>query len=111
MSAADAVDPEEAFVASLSSCHMLWFLNLAALAGFIVDSYEDSATGTMGRNAHGKLAMLDVVLHPIVTFAAEACPSAEQFAALHHRAHDECYLAASVLTDVRCEATMRTSAG
>jgi organic hydroperoxide reductase OsmC/OhrA len=108
MSATDAVDPEEAFVASLSSCHMLWFLNLAALAGFVVESYEDDARGTMGRNANGRLAMLEVALHPVVTFAASACPTPEAFDALHHRAHDECYLAASVLSEVTCVPAMRT---
>jgi len=108
MSATDAVDPEEAFVASLSSCHMLWFLNLAALAGFVVNSYEDDARGTMGKNASGKSAMLEVALHPVVTFAASACPSSDVFDTLHHQAHAECYLAASVLTDVRCTPSLRT---
>jgi organic hydroperoxide reductase OsmC/OhrA len=108
LSASDAVDPEEAFVASLSSCHMLWFLNLAALAGFVVESYDDAAMGTMGHNAAGRMAMLEVVLHPVVTFAGASCPSPEAFDALHHQAHDSCYLAASVVTVVRCESTLRT---
>jgi len=97
------VDPEEAFVASLSSCHMLWFLDLAARRGFVVDRYVDQAVGTMARNAAGRLAMTRVVLRPAVTFAAGAKPDAGTFAALHHEAHEQCFIANSVTTDVRCE--------
>lgn len=99
-----AVDPEEAFVASLSSCHMLWFLSIAATAGFVVDQYEDTAEGTMARNAEGKLAMTEVVLRPHVTYAG-AAPTPEQDAALHHEAHEECFIAQSVKTVVRTEPT------
>ena len=102
LSAADAVDPEEAFVAALSSCHMLTFLYLAAKRGFVVDAYEDRAVGVMAKNAAGRLAMTTVTLRPEVTFVG-AAPSDEQLAALHHAAHDECYIANSVTTDVRCE--------
>jgi organic hydroperoxide reductase OsmC/OhrA len=69
LSTADAVDPEEAFIASLASCHMLWFLSIAAKHGFVVDSYRDEATGVMAKNAEGKLAMTEVTLRPRVTFS------------------------------------------
>ena len=102
-SADDAVDPEEAFVASLASCHLLWFLSLAASAGFVVERYLDEADGVMARNAAGKLAMTVVTLRPRVRFAAGAAPDAAAFERLHHRAHDECFIANSVRTEVRCE--------
>jgi organic hydroperoxide reductase OsmC/OhrA len=98
-----AVDPEEALVASLSSCHMLWFLNLAASAGWRVDDYSDAAVGVMGRNAVGKMAMLTVTLRPRISFSGEARPSRADITQLHHRAHAECFIANSVTTDVRCE--------
>jgi organic hydroperoxide reductase OsmC/OhrA len=99
----DAVDPEEAFVASLSSCHMLWFLSLAAKAGFAVDRYSDVAEGVMAKNAEGKLAMTKVTLRPDVTFAGERLPSESEINALHHKAHDECFIANSVRTEVLCK--------
>lgn len=108
MSDPAAVDPEEAFVASLSSCHMLWFLDLASRADFIVDEYRDAATGTMAKNADGKLAMTLVVLNPEVVFVGRQ-PTAEEFSQLHHRAHEECFIAASVKTEVRCEPRMRAA--
>jgi organic hydroperoxide reductase OsmC/OhrA len=97
-----AVDPEEMFVASLASCHMLWFLSLAAQAGYRVDRYTDDATGTMARNAEGRLAMTLVTLRPRVAFDG-AAPDAAALHTLHHRAHDECFIANSVKTEVRCE--------
>jgi organic hydroperoxide reductase OsmC/OhrA len=100
---AQAVDPEEAFVASLSSCHMLWFLSIAAQRGFCVDRYVDAATGVMSRNAAGKLAMTRVTLRPDVAFASERLPTREEIVAMHHAAHDECFIANSVTTDVACE--------
>ncbi len=103
LSTAAAVDPEEAFVAALSSCHMLWFLSIAAKRGVVVESYRDEASGVMARNAAGRLAMTRVTLHPRVAFAAARRPSAEQHAAMHHEAHEQCFLASSVKTDVRCE--------
>jgi len=102
-SKAAAVDPEEAFVASLSSCHMLWFLSIAARARFCVDSYVDDAVGVMARNAEGKYAMTVVTLRPKVAFAGERLPTPEQIAALHHKAHEQCFIANSVKTEVRCE--------
>jgi organic hydroperoxide reductase OsmC/OhrA len=104
-----AVDPEEAFVASLSSCHMLWFLSIAAKRGFTVDQYRDAAVGTMGRNAAGKEVMLEVRLRPAVTFAGERIPSSDEHAALHHDAHEECYIANSVTTTVRCEPQLHSA--
>ncbi len=98
-----AVDPEEAFVASLASCHMLWFLSLAAEAGFVVDRYRDEASGRMGRDADGRIAMLEVVLRPRVTFAGARSPGENAHRELHHRAHDACFIANSVRTAVRCE--------
>ena len=98
-----AVDPEEAFVASLSSCHMLWFLSLAAQRKFCVESYVDEALGIMGRNAVGKLAMTQVTLRPQVVFVGDPMPSDDEIAAMHHEAHDECFIASSVTTEVRCE--------
>ncbi len=96
-----AVDPEEAFVVSLSSCHMLWFLGLAAKAGFRVDRYVDEAEGVMDRNAEGKLAVTVVTLHPVVDFSGEKLPSRGELEHLHHRAHEECFIANSVRTEVR----------
>lgn len=97
-----AVDPEEAFVASLASCHMLWFLAIAAKRRFVVDRYRDEASGVMTRNASGRLAMTEVTLRPLVRFSGRQ-PTADEHAAMHERAHDECFIAASVLTLVRVE--------
>ncbi|WP_431273326.1 OsmC family protein [Variovorax ureilyticus] len=98
-----AVDPEEAFVASLSSCHMLWFLSIAAKRGFCVERYVDRAVGRMGANAAGKIAMTVVTLRPEVQFSGGRLPSAAQIEEMHHAAHDECFIANSVKTEVRCE--------
>lgn len=103
MSVAAAVDPEEAFVASLSSCHMLWFLSIAARRGFIVDSYQDHAIGIMGKDATGRLAMTRVTLRPGTEFSGARHPTADDVLAMHHEAHDQCFIANSVKTDVRCE--------
>jgi organic hydroperoxide reductase OsmC/OhrA len=104
-SVAEAVDPEEAFVAALSSCHMLWFLSIAAKRGFAVERYRDEAVGVMAQNAEGKLAMTRVTLRPAVTFGGEKRPSAAEHEAMHHEAHEECFIANSVRTEVRCEPT------
>ncbi|HWP13398.1 MAG TPA: OsmC family protein [Ramlibacter sp.] len=97
------VDPEEAFVASLSSCHMLWFLSIAANGGYCVDRYTDNAQGVMARNAAGKIAMTRVTLRPEVVFSGGKQPTREQLDELHHKAHEECFIANSVTTEVRCE--------
>ena len=103
MSDASALDPEEAFVSSLSSCHMLWFLTMAVKRKFRVDRYFDAATGVMEKNAEGRVAMTVVTLHPEVTFSGERQPSREELDKLHHDAHEACFIANSVKTDVRCE--------
>ena len=100
---ASAVDPEEAYVAALSSCHMLWFLSLAAVKGFVVESYEDDAIGHMREVRPGREAVTEVVLRPSVKFDPAHAPDATQLAALHHDAHDHCFLANSVSTEIRIE--------
>ncbi|MEE3650465.1 MULTISPECIES: OsmC family protein [unclassified Brenneria] len=103
MSVSDAVDPEEALVASLSSCHMLWFLSIAAQHKFCVDDYQDNAVGTMGVNQAGKTAMLKVALCPQVRFSGEKQPTADEYEQLHKLAHDACYIAHSVNFPVECQ--------
>ncbi|HLX22545.1 MAG TPA: OsmC family protein [Usitatibacter sp.] len=98
-----AVDPEEQFIASLSSCHMLWFLSIAAKKKFRVDRYEDDAEGVMEKNAEGRTAITHVTLKPRVSFSGEKIPTAAEIQALHHEAHEECFIANSVKTDVRVE--------
>jgi organic hydroperoxide reductase OsmC/OhrA len=93
------VDPEEAFVASLSSCHMLMFLSLAARKGFVVDSYIDDAEGVLERNETGRLAMTTVTLMPHVTYLGHP-PDRTTEEALHHQAHEGCFIANSVKTQV-----------
>ena len=103
MSESAAMDPEEAFVAALSSCHMLWFLSVAAEHRFRIDSYVDAAVGLMGKNSDGKLAMTQVTLHPAVQFSGDRKPTSEQIEHMHHEAHEACYIANSVQTIVNCE--------
>lgn len=100
MSIAENVDPEEAFVASLSSCHMLYFLSIAAKRGYVVDNYSDAAVGYMGKNEQGKTAITKVILEPKVSFTAEKIPTAGELEKLHHRAHELCFIANSVRTEV-----------
>lgn len=99
-SLAAAVDPEEAFVASLSSCHMLFFLNFAARAGFRIDSYEDAAIGEMAKNESGKVYVAKVTLSPRIVFSGDKRPSEADVAALHHTSHEECFIANSVKTEI-----------
>lgn len=98
-----AVDPEAAFVASLSACHMLWFLDLARQAGFVVASYSDPAEGTLGRVGPGKRGMTKVILRPAIVFAGKQ-PTPDDLTALHHQAHERCFIANSVTTEVIVEA-------
>src|SRR5690606_21605538 len=98
-----AVDPEEAFVASLASCHMLWFLSIAAKRGVRVDRYFDEAVGVMERGDRGRLWMSVVTLRPRVSFSGERIPNFAEIEAMHHQAHEQCFIANSVKTDVRCE--------
>ena len=110
LSDAAAVDPEEAFVAALAACHMLWFLSIAAQQGYVVDRYSDSATGAMTRNAAGKPWISLVTLRPDVTFGGDREPSGDDLLQLHHRAHMECFIANSVKSEVRCEPVRDSSA-
>lgn len=97
------VDPEEAFIAALSSCHMLFFLSFAAQQGFVVESYKDQAVGTMARNDQGNIAMTRVVLRPAVRFSAAGSPSRGELEQLHHQSHTHCFIANSVTADVITE--------
>jgi organic hydroperoxide reductase OsmC/OhrA len=101
MSDAAALDPEEALVAAASSCHMLFFLSLAARRGFVVDEYRDHPLGEMERDANGKVAMTKIRLRPAIAFAGTR-PDAAQLATLHHEAHEQCYVANSL----KCEITV-----
>jgi organic hydroperoxide reductase OsmC/OhrA len=103
MSDPAGVDPEEAFVAALSSCHMLWFLSLAAADGWLVETYEDAAEGRMGRDEAGRVVMRQVTLRPRVRFGGARRPTPAERDALHHRAHEACFLAHSVRCPVGCE--------
>jgi len=98
-----AVDPEEAFVAALSSCHMLWFLSLAAKRGLVVDSYRDEPVGRMSKNADGRIAMTRVTLRPRLVFGGDSPVEPEAIAELHHAAHEQCFIANSVRSEVRIE--------
>jgi organic hydroperoxide reductase OsmC/OhrA len=97
---AQRVDPEAAFVATLSSCHMLTFLALASNKGFVVDSYEDSAVGHLEKNAAGKLAITRVDLHPKIVYSGAKQPTRADLDWLHDKAHRECFIANSVTTEV-----------
>jgi len=97
---AELVNPEEAFAASLSSCHLLTFLALAAFQKFTVERYEDQAVAVVGKNSAGKMAVLQVTLNPKVTFTGEKLPTSEQLEALHHKAHTECFISNSVSAEV-----------
>jgi organic hydroperoxide reductase OsmC/OhrA len=93
------VDPEEALIASAASCHMLWFLSLAQAAGFIVASYRDEAVGMMGRNAEKRVAITKIELRPEIRFEGRQ-PSPEELDHLHHEAHDRCFIANSLSTEI-----------
>lgn len=94
------VDPEEAFVAAISSCHMLTFLYLAANAGFHIDSYEDEAVGEMTRNENGTPWVSEVTLNPRIVFSGAKLPTARELQKLHDDAHDQCFIANSVKTEI-----------
>ena len=105
-SIAEAVDPEEAFVAAVASCHMLTFLYVAAKQGFVVDAYADDAVGEMTKNERGKMWVSKVILAPSIMFTGEKRPSPEQLDELHHLAHEECYIANSVKSEVVVQGAM-----
>lgn len=97
------IDPEEAFVAALPICHMLWFLLIAAKRGFVVDSYTDQAVGRMQKDERDRLAMTRVALRPVILFGGEKHPSASEVRAMHDEAHHQCFIANSVRTEVVVE--------
>ena len=99
----NGVDREEAFVASLSSCHMLFFVDFARRGGFVVDSYVDEAEGILDKRDDGKMAMTRVTLRPNIAFSGASPPTTDQIAELHHRAHEACFIANSVTTEVIIE--------
>ena len=95
LSREDAADPEELFVAALSSCHMLFFLDFARRGGFVIDAYVDAPEGVLGKNADGKMAMTKITLKPRVEWGGEKRPSADDIAELHHKSHEACFIANS----------------
>lgn len=97
------VDPEEALVAAVASCHMLWFLSLAAEAGYVVERYSDTAEGRMGRFPDGRTGIVEVVLRPQVLLAGGKAADDAAIDALHHAAHERCYIANSIRGEVRVE--------
>jgi organic hydroperoxide reductase OsmC/OhrA len=99
----ERVDPEEAFVASLSSCHMLTFLAIAARKRFVVEQYSDEACGVLTKNEQGKLWISRVTLRPRVVFSGEKRPTAAEIDAMHHSAHENCFIALSVKSEVTVE--------
>ena len=101
------IDPEEAFIASLSSCHMLFFLGFASKAGYLVDSYTDTSEGHMANNEVGKVAVTSVTLRPNVIFSGSKQMSDSDFQFLHHEAHESCFLASSVKTEIKVEGTWK----
>jgi organic hydroperoxide reductase OsmC/OhrA len=103
MSIPENVDPEEAFVASIASCHMLFFLFHAARGGFVVDRYEDAAVGVIGKNEEGRVAMLSVTLRPRIAFSGNKVPSTSELSAIHEKSHHDCFIANSVKTKIAIE--------
>lgn len=97
------VDPEEAFVASLSSCHMLFFLSLAAKYKYVIDDYSDHAVGHMAKNSFGKTAMTRVTLRPHIKFSSAKQPAKKEIVTIHSEAHEQCFIANSVTTEVTIE--------
>lgn len=102
-SVAENVDPEEAFVASLSSCHMLFFLSIAAKNGYIIDNYTDCAIGHLTKNGQGKHAMTKVILRPNILFSGDKRPTMQQQVKIHEQSHEQCFIANSVMTEVSVE--------
>jgi len=97
------VNPEEAFVAAVSSCHMLTFLSIAARKGLVVDSYEDHAVGYLDKNEQGRIAITRITLQPRVAFGGERIPDPEELARLHEQAHAGCFVANSIRATVEIE--------
>lgn len=101
LSDVSAVDPEEAFVASVSSCHMLWFLSISARQGYLIDSYKDDPVGTMKKNRDGKMAMTKIELRPSIDFSGGHLPDDKKIGEIHVEAHDNCFIANSIKSKVR----------
>lgn len=97
---ADRADPEEAFTAALTSCHMLTFLAISSMSGFVVDSYEDEAIGHLRKADDGKPWLAKVEMHPKIEFSGDKIPSPEDIEKLHEKSHHECFLARSVKTEI-----------
>lgn len=96
----DSVDPEEAFTAALASCHMLTFLAIASMSGYVVDAYEDNVIGFLEKAEDGKPWLARVVMHPVIRFSGDKQPTPEQLETLHEKSHKECFLARSVKTEI-----------
>jgi organic hydroperoxide reductase OsmC/OhrA len=103
LSREDAADPEEMLVASLSMCHMLFFLDFARRGGFVIDSYVDNAEGVMGKDDRGRMAMTRVTLKPAIAWSGETRPTADDIAQLHHKSHDACFIANSFRGEIAIE--------
>lgn len=103
MSIAERVDPEEAFVAAISSCHMLVFLSIAAKRGYVVDEYHDQASGVMAEDEQGSMAITNVTLRPVTIYSGDKRPTKQQVEKMHHRSHQLCFIANSVKTVVETE--------
>ncbi|NDK39872.1 OsmC family peroxiredoxin [Pseudoxanthomonas gei] len=103
LGSAQGVDPEEALVVALSSCHMLTLLAIASKKGWVIDSYADEAVGRLGKNEAGRIALVGVTLRPKIVFAEGSAPDAEGLQRLHHSAHQNCFIANSVKTEVTIE--------
>lgn len=100
LSREDAVDPEEMLVAALASCHMLFFLDFARRAGFVIDAYNDKAEGVMGKDERGRIAVTQVRLNPVVIWSGDKEPAPEEVRELHHKAHEACFIANSFRGDI-----------
>lgn len=102
MSDPAGVDPEEALIAAVAACHMLWFLSIAQAAGLDIVRYRDAASAVMGRNAEGRIAVTRITLRPGILFAGQR-PDEAQLARLHHEAHESCFIANSLRTEIVIE--------
>ncbi|MCF4174354.1 OsmC family protein [Vibrio sp. McD22-P3] len=103
LSIEENIDPEEAYIAALSSCHMLVFLSIAAKRKYVIDSYIDKAVGILAENEAGRMAVTKVILRPDVVFSGERVPTREQLEKMHHLSHENCFIANSVKTEIMTE--------
>ncbi|MDA0107675.1 OsmC family protein [Vibrio sp. La 4.2.2] len=103
LSIEENIDPEEAYIAALSSCHMLVFLSIAAKRKYVIDSYIDKAVGILAENEVGRMAVTKVILRPDVVFSGERVPTREQLEKMHHLSHENCFIANSVKTEIMTE--------